>query len=51
MFIFLLLRQYILFCEVPAVWLLFVKACAYCTSGVNITADSGSKMLAFYSIT
>lgn len=27
-------------CEVPAVWLLLVKACAYCTNGINITSDS-----------
>lgn len=26
--------------EIPAVWLLFVKACAYCTNGINITNDS-----------
>lgn len=27
-------------CEIPAVWLLIVKACAYCTNGLNITEDS-----------
>lgn len=27
-------------CEIPSVWLLFVKACAYCTNGVNITDAS-----------
>lgn len=26
--------------EIPAVWLLLVKACAYCTNGINITRDS-----------
>ncbi|MBQ7782776.1 MAG: PH domain-containing protein [Oscillospiraceae bacterium] len=29
-----------LMCEIPAVWLMFVKACAYCTNGINITQDS-----------
>ncbi len=42
-------------CEIPAVWLLFVKACAYCTSGVNITADSVCakycKWYAFHTVT
>ena len=27
-------------CEIPSVWLLLVKCCAYCTNGINITADS-----------
>ncbi|MCI7768183.1 MAG: PH domain-containing protein [Oscillospiraceae bacterium] len=27
-------------CEIPSVWLLFAKACAYCTNGINITSDS-----------
>lgn len=26
--------------EIPAIWLVFVKACAYCTNGINITDKS-----------
>lgn len=35
-----LIRFMTILCEIPAVWLLFVKACAYCTNGINITSDS-----------
>lgn len=33
--------------EIPAIWLLFAKACAYCTNGINI---SGKSICAKYSV-
>ncbi len=42
-------------CEIPAVWFLFVKACAYCTNGINIKKDSVcavySKGYGFHTVT